>query len=514
MAIRHSVESPGPANYSTFVAFDSEADFEAYLDQPLYSLDNTLYVFSSAIIFNSAGPDWDYSLRLNSTAQTVYNQENAMVSSDSIKLDISMKRGQQIPEEYDFPYLSMFSQYGYFTLAEIANSFIATMACQNATTGIGITPNCPSGENVAVRMIGTVPFPNGEVLVDSFWSALGDTFALLLIISVMYPLANITKALVHEKETKTRQGMLMMALSGEALWTSWILHFLALLIPLSICLTVASTELFEYSDSVYIFLYFFSFLLSAMSFCVLISVFFDKSRTASIVGNLAFFAGYFIPVGLDGTSASRSSLMLGCLHPAGAFTYGTLAFQEYEDAQVGISVHTWDNSELYAITFRDTVVMMFVDTVILLALAGYFGAIWPSEFGTQRPWYFVFQPSFWVSIVPDSLRSACWCCTQNTVFQKVQTEEELNVEMTSPEGTAAGEADRHMDSVEPVTEDLAQQRASGMCVDIRNLTKTFDTPTGKKTAVDHLSVTMYSGQITSLLGKILVSFLFILNKTR
>ena len=501
-----TADSPGPSNYSTFVAFDSEQDFLDYLDQPLYSLVNSLHVFSSAIIIEEAAPNWIYSLRLNMTVE--YSDDRSdMVKSTAPKLDISMKRGSQIPDEYISPYLNMFVSNQYFALANIANSFVATMTCRNAPSNGELASKCAADENVAVRAIGGAAFPNGRVLVDSFWEALGTTFALLMIISILYPLANITKALVNEKETKMREGMMMMALNGEALWISWILHFLCLLLPLSIILTLASGSLFEYSEFIFIFLYFFLFFLSAMAFCVLVSIFFDKSRTASIVGNLAFFAGYFIFVGMEGAASSRSAVMLACLHPATAFTYGTLAFVEYEDAQVGVTSNTFDHSDLYPITFKDTLVMMLVDMIILFALAGYFGAIWPSEFGTQRPWYFIFDPLFYISFLPpgwlDPGTFGCCCCLQTTAFHKVSGDDSprppAEIEM-SRNPSDVDISDESTAGIEPVAEALAQQRTTGKCVDIRNLTKGFDTPTGRKIAVDNLSVTMYSGQITSLLG--------------
>ena len=55
-------------------------------------------------------------------------------------------------------------------------------------------------------------------------------------------------------------------------------------------------------------------------------------------------------------------------------------------------------------------------------------------------------------------------------------------------------------NVERVTENLVRQVEDGTCVDILDLCKEFHTTTGKKVAVDHLNLTMYSGQITALLG--------------
>ena len=44
------------------------------------------------------------------------------------------------------------------------------------------------------------------------------------------------------------------------------------------------------------------------------------------------------------------------------------------------------------------------------------------------------------------------------------------------------------------------QDASGSCVTVDKLRKTFDTPDGEKVAVDCLTLTMYEGQIFVLLG--------------
>ena len=51
-------------------------------------------------------------------------------------------------------------------------------------------------------------------------------------------------------------------------------------------------------------------------------------------------------------------------------------------------------------------------------------------------------------------------------------------------------------AVEPVSNTLKEQVAQGKTIEIRKLRKVF----GEKTAVDGLSLSMYNGQITALLG--------------
>ena len=107
--------------------------------------------------------------------------------------------------------------------------------------------------------------------------------------------------------------------------------------------------------------------------------------------------------------------------------------------------------------------------------------VWPSEFGQRRPPYFFLLPSYWKSLLPrigagaDPARTAV-----------VDVEAALAQELTP--------------DVERVPDALAQQIREGTCVYIRGLQKTYKTATGPKHAVDGLNLTMYSGQITALLG--------------
>ena len=228
-----------------------------------------------------------------------------------------------------------------------------------------------------------------------------------MIISLLLPLSNVIKALVQEKETKMREGMLMMALRGDALWVTWILNFMALFLPLSILLTISSNQLFQYSSSQYIFFYFMTFFISTTSYGVLVSSFFSKSRTASIMGCLVYFMGFFIYIGIYQVTRpfslelsfrlpfplaillsfplffpfsfllsflcpslrcmnpnssctthttqgnpSHSQIMAAMLHPACAFTFGTQAFTEYEGARVGVTSKTWNVSNVNNVTFQ------------------------------------------------------------------------------------------------------------------------------------------------------------------
>lgn len=135
-------------------------------------------------------------------------------------------------------------------------------------------------------------------------------------------------------------------------------------------------------------------------------------------------------------------------------------------------------SNRYEVTFRDCVNMMFIDAIWMGVLSWYIASIWPSEFGTQRPFYFLCLPSYWKS---------CFSC-----FFPPQR----------PSGLGYADVPDLKDDIntEEVTDNLKRQVSEGTCVEIKDLYKIFDTTKGKKVAVDGLNLTMYSGQVTALLG--------------
>jgi len=458
--------SIGAQQYSTFQFWSSESKIMDYLEGADYTFEGEVY--SAVVIFKTGYPSWEYSLRMNRTISS--DADTYTPPTNVPNLDISLKSADTKASTTGLPYATAYVRSGYIALADTVNSYILTETCKKSG-------KCSTDETVTIDTAGTVNFPTPKVLVNQFWGLVGTVFALLMILALEYPLANVIRALVQEKETKLREGMAMMAMRGDALWFSWIFHFMCLFLPLSIILTlVGGVSLFTYSQGFYIFVYFMVFFISATSYCILVSTVFNRAIIAAIIGCVVFFGGYFITIGI--VDPTRGQIFASCLHPAACFAYGTLAFAEYEDAQIGINDYTWNVSNKYPFTFQDVLNMMFIDAIWMGVLAWYIAQVWPSEFGTHKPWYFLFMPSYWLS-------NFQWI-TSGSSATVHDSKNSLNNSNDAP--------------VEPVTENLSAQVAANKCVDIQNLYKEFKTSTGMKVAVDGLNLTMYSGQITALLG--------------
>eukprot|EP01041_Mallomonas_annulata_P008266 gene8266-17008_t len=458
-------------NGSIFIFFESESKFEDYISTQSYSQDPKLPIYSSAIIMNEGYPSWDYTIRLNKTYITNKKFKSNLPRTDTAAIDSNILYSSQIPENDTYkPYVETYAEVGYFTLTDLINSFIATSTCKKSS-------KCSNNEIVTINTPSVVEFPNPPVKTINFWKDMGSIFVLLIILAMLYPISNVIKDLVAEKETKIREGMMMMSLRSDVLWLSWWLHSLFLFIPLAIILT---------------------FLGDSISYGIFISTFFSSSRMASIVGSLIYFIGFFVFSGLsEGKAHTRAELFLACLHPSAAFSFGSMAFVEYEDNLQGVTFYTYKTSHKFPLTFSDALLMMFIDSLYLLFLAWYFANVMPSEFGTSKKWYFLFVPSYWL---PSLKYTDIDADSENSTATYTTADYTPSAQAFLLDDENRGRNNNNNVPIEGVEENLRRQHAEKTCVEIKHLKKEFHTATGIKLAVDDLNLTMYNGQITALLG--------------
>uniref|UniRef100_A0A8C5UF57 ATP binding cassette subfamily A member 3 n=1 Tax=Malurus cyaneus samueli TaxID=2593467 RepID=A0A8C5UF57_9PASS len=120
-------------------------------------------------------------------------------------------------------------------------------------------------------------------------------------------------------------------------------------------------------------------------------------------------------------------------------------------------------------TLAQVLGMLLLDSVLYGVVAWYVEAVFPGEYGVPQPWYFFLTPSY-------------WCRRPRTVVGKEKEEEE------DPEKALKSQY------IEEEPADLV----SG--IKIKHLSKVFKVGNKTKEAVKNLTVNMYEGQITVLLG--------------
>lgn len=344
-------------------------------------------------------------------------------------------------------------------------------------------------ETFAPQQVDFVPFPVPAYTQNIFYQIVLYPLTLLFVIAFVYPVSRLISALVQEKELKLRESMRIMGTSDSALLGSWFLSYATTYLILSLLITLVGTRLFPASNPVYVFALFFTFALSTIPLCMFISVFFTQSKVASVIGAAAFIAGYFPFFSLSPTSTSSTKTFAALLSPT-SLGAGLEVLASLETAGVGAVKDTVSGSVINNWTVASSIGMNVFDTLLFLALAAYADAVLPSalrDYGTPRAFYFPVTLSFWREVFgfpPTSPK-------KNSVSPNAVDSEALLDNDTSALPSPF---------IEALDASLEAKVASGRCVSVRGLRKTFDTPDGVKVAVDSIDLDMMEGQIFCLLG--------------
>jgi ABC-type multidrug transport system fused ATPase/permease subunit len=182
-----------------------------------------------------------------------------------------------------------------------------------------------------------------------------------------------------------------------------------------------------------------------------------------------------LAISLDYTTLDKGLINFVSLHPVAAFSFGLQAIGDLEDFGVGVNKNTFrysDHPSGYAMS--DSVKMLVVDSIVWGILAWYLNRVVRGDYGQPLPLSFPFQVEYWC---PRRIKSR---------------QEGSGI----PEEEALSDRTGVTHLFEDVSDALKEQKKEGRSVELYNLTKQF----GPKSAVDRCTLSMYSGQVTALLG--------------
>ncbi|XP_023276845.1 ATP-binding cassette sub-family A member 1-like isoform X1 [Seriola lalandi dorsalis] len=305
---------------------------------------------------------------------------------------------------------------------------------------------------------------------DVFIQSIGGILPMFLVLAFMYTVCMTIKGLVLEKELRLKEVLRALGIQNGALWSSRFTENIVLLtVPcLLISVSVKYGKVLQYSDPSVIFVFLLVFCVATITQCFFISVFFSKANLAAACGGFIYFVLYLPHIlcyawrDVMGFGAKVAVSLLSCV----AFGYGCENFSKYEEQGIGIQWYNIGKSpeEGERYTFIVSIIMMLFDAVFYWTLTWYIENVFPGQYGIPKPWYFPFTASYWcgrasvTDVDPGLLKDSR---VHNEYLEK------------PPPNMKAG-------------------------VSIRNLVKIYKT--GKKLAVDGLSLDFYENQITSFLG--------------
>lgn len=324
-------------------------------------------------------------------------------------------------------------------------------------------------------------FPYPEYNDDSKFDLISRLIAMFVVYSYLVFSPIYVRRVISEKSSRVRELMRMMGLSD---WVYWIGTFASGFLVLAITLTI-SLILFKipvaplaavllYSDFSLLLFICLIYATSAILFLLLFTVIFNSAVVGVIFSTIGWVISYSLPtsildpLGSDRyMSISRSAKLSTSLLPNSGLYWAFRLISFLEGQGIGAK---WSNLGTEAVpadnvTLGEIVLIMLTSVLIYALLLWYLDNIWPFQYGIPKHPLFFLQKSYWYSSLEhDSEHEGI-------------TDQEVN----------------DTDSVfEPPPSDAQTTIA------LSHVTKKFR-GTNKK-AVDDLSLQIFDGQLTVLLG--------------
>lgn len=262
----------------------------------------------------------------------------------------------------------------------------------------------------------------------------------------------------------------MMGVTDLEIGWSWFLSFWMMHVITATLVTLVSAVLFENSNFVLLFVFWQMCFLAFVVLSLLVSTFVSKANRGVMIILLVVFGGYFLTAAVDVETGNPAVISLISLHPIAAMSYAVFEIGRLENSGIGLQPGSIGNTDAPSgYTFASSYGNLFFSCIFMGILTWYLNRVIAPDYGQAQPFYFPFTRSYWFP----------------------------NASITSGEGKADESAEQD-DNIptEPVSDALKQQARDNESIEIKNLRKDF----GEKLAVDGLNLSIYSGQITALLG--------------
>ncbi|KAM9583971.1 phospholipid-transporting ATPase ABCA3-like [Trichechus inunguis] len=318
-------------------------------------------------------------------------------------------------------------------------------------------------------------FPYPVYRRDFFFTFSG--FFMPLIILVMFSMNHFTliQSIVWEKENRLKEYQLMIGLSNWMLWAAYFItfFFLYLIVIFFMCMTffakIEPVPILQHSDPSLIFIFLLCFAIASILFTFMVSTFFNKAFYAVSFGGFLYFATYF-PYTIISQSYAKMTLiqkLASCLSSNIAMALGTQLLIKAEADNIGIK---WSNilssTQMDNFVFAYVLGMLLFDAFLYGLVTCYIEAVFPGEYGVPKPWNFFLLHSYWSGEPTErsNERIEFYESLQSQYFE------------AEPADLVAG-------------------------VQIKHLCKAFQVQNTIKVAVKNLSLNLFEGQITVLLGQ-------------
>lgn len=331
-------------------------------------------------------------------------------------------------------------------------------------------------ETSVTTLLQRMPYP--PYVDDNLNEVMRTSLPIFIVLSFILNALQITRNIAQEKERNLKEAMKMMGLSTFIYWVSWFVKNLIYLVIAMIVYTAffkiplgAHGKVLNNTDPTLFFFFLFCYALATIAFCFMISTFFNKANISTFAAGILFFLTYtpYSYIVNQYETMSRSLKLFSCILSNTAMSLGCSVISIYESSGEGAK---WNNFHKPGVvddnfTLLDAIWMLLLDAFLYMLVAWYVDNIHPGEYGVAQPFYFPFTPSYWCG-------------------ERCKTHGDSH-----RHGDLADKDDSHFE---------ADPKDMKVGISIQRLRKAFGSGKGRKVAVENMTLNMFEGQITSLLG--------------
>ncbi|XP_077531563.1 phospholipid-transporting ATPase ABCA3-like isoform X3 [Haemaphysalis longicornis] len=323
-------------------------------------------------------------------------------------------------------------------------------------------------------------FPYPEYNDDSKFDLISRLISMFVVYSYLVFSPIYVRRVISEKSSRVRELMRMMGLSD---WVYWIGTFASGFLVLAVTLTI-SLILFKipvapmaavllYSDFSLLLFICLIYATASILFLLLFTVIFNSAVVGVIFSTVGWVISYSLPTTLLDPlgedrymGISRTAKLATSLLPNSGLYWAFRLISFFEGQGMGAN---WGNLATVAVpadnvTLGAIVLMMLASVLIYALLLWYLDNVWPFQYGIPKHPFFFIQKSYWyTAVTPDAERDM---------------------------GDGAEPSNKSV--FEPPPPDARTT------ISLSHVTKVFRG--SNKRAVDDLSLQIYGGQLTVLLG--------------
>uniref|UniRef100_A0A0D9R9Z8 ATP binding cassette subfamily A member 12 n=1 Tax=Chlorocebus sabaeus TaxID=60711 RepID=A0A0D9R9Z8_CHLSB len=339
-----------------------------------------------------------------------------------------------------------------------------------------------NSQEIAVQ-VQAIPYPC--FMKDNFLTSVSYSLPIVLMVAWVVFIAAFVKKLVYEKDLRLHEYMKMMGVNSCSHFFAWLIESVGFLLVTIVILIIILKlgNILPKTNGFILFLYFADYSFSVIAMSYLISVFFNNTNIAALIGSLIYIIAFFpfiVLVTVENELSYVVKVFMSLLSPT-AFSYASQYIARYEEQGIGLQ---WEN--MYSSPVQDDTTsfgwlccLILADSFIYFLIAWYVRNVFPGTYGMAAPWYFPILPSYWkerfgcAEVKPEK--------SNGLMF--------TNIMMQNTNPSASPEY-MFSSNIEPEPKDLT------VGVALHGVTKIY----GSKVAVDNLNLNFYEGHITSLLG--------------